>query len=344
MKPGAPRGLGRKSGQRLAHLRDRQQGGDRCGLRGGGACREAAHTSSPASTRNSWSRAARSAPTMPHDERFTLHADVQYPHRVREMLAANIFKIPETQIRVVAGDVGGGFGTKGWQYVEHRLTLVAARSLGRPVKWRCERSEALLADEHGRDVVAEAELALDTRSANSWGCASRTHQQYRRLSLVRPQPARDLRQPRRAGRHLRHSGGLCASDRRVLESARDRALSRRRPARGDLHHRAADRGCGARARARSRRAAPEESHPAIERCRSRRRLGGLNYDCGDFPGIMEMALKLGDAAGFATRRAEVEEARQAARPRHRQCDRARGRARPGIRRVALQHRRPARPC
>ena len=61
---------------------------------------------------------------------------------------------PSSSIRVVAGDVGGGFGTKGWQYAEHRLVLWAARKLGRPVKWRCERSEALLADEHGRDVVA----------------------------------------------------------------------------------------------------------------------------------------------------------------------------------------------
>src|SRR5215831_2551950 len=48
-------------------------------------------------------------------------------------------------MRVISGDVGGGFGTKGWQYVEHRLTLWAARKLGRPVKWTCERSETVLA-------------------------------------------------------------------------------------------------------------------------------------------------------------------------------------------------------
>src|SRR5665213_3491434 len=97
----------------------------------------------------------------PRDERFTLYADVQYPHRVRQMLANTIFKIPEQRIRVVAGDVGGGFGTKGWQYPEHRLVLWASRKLGRPVKWPCERSEAVLADEHGRDVVADVELGLD---------------------------------------------------------------------------------------------------------------------------------------------------------------------------------------
>src|SRR5256885_1102093 len=97
----------------------------------------------------------------PGEQRYTLHADVQYPHRVRTALATNILRVPEHQIRVIAGDVGGGFGTKGWQYPEHRLVLWAARKLGRPVKWRCERREAIPADEHARDNVTEAELALD---------------------------------------------------------------------------------------------------------------------------------------------------------------------------------------
>src|SRR5438270_5224500 len=97
----------------------------------------------------------------PGEERYTLYADCQYPHRVRNALAAQIFKVPESKIRVIAGDVGGGFGTKGWQYVEHRLVLWAARKLGRPVKWTSDRSEAIQADEHARDNVTEAELALD---------------------------------------------------------------------------------------------------------------------------------------------------------------------------------------
>src|SRR5213593_1366287 len=97
----------------------------------------------------------------PNEDRYTLYADVQYPHRVRNALASNVFKVPEHRIRVVAGDVGGGFGTKGWQYPEHRLVLWAARKLRRPVKWTCERREAILADEHARDNVSDAELALD---------------------------------------------------------------------------------------------------------------------------------------------------------------------------------------
>ena len=97
----------------------------------------------------------------PGEDRYTLHADVQYPHRVRNALASNIFQVPEHQIRVIVGDVGGAFGTKGWQYPEHKLVLWAARKLGRPVKWQCERREAIPADEHARDNVSEAELALD---------------------------------------------------------------------------------------------------------------------------------------------------------------------------------------
>src|SRR5258708_23398503 len=95
------------------------------------------------------------------EDRLTLYADVQYPHRVRHMLAQNVFKVPESKMRLISGDVGGGFGIKGWQYAQHLLTLWAARKLLRPVKWTCERSEAVMADEHGRDNIGEIELPLD---------------------------------------------------------------------------------------------------------------------------------------------------------------------------------------
>jgi len=95
------------------------------------------------------------------EDKYTLHADVQYPHRMRQLLAGAVFRIPEHKLHIIAGDIGGAFGAKGPQYPEHRLVLWAAKKLRRPVRWVCERSEAILADEHARDNVSEVELALD---------------------------------------------------------------------------------------------------------------------------------------------------------------------------------------
>ncbi len=97
----------------------------------------------------------------PAEDKYTLHTDVQYPHRMRQLLAGTVFRIPENKLHIIAGDIGGAFGAKGPQYPEHRLLLWAAKKLRRPVKWVCERSEAILADEHARDNVSEVELALD---------------------------------------------------------------------------------------------------------------------------------------------------------------------------------------
>jgi len=94
------------------------------------------------------------------DDSYTLYCDVQAPHAVRNLLAREVLRIPKDRIRVVALDIGGAFGGKG-PAIEHRLILWAAKRLDRPVKWQADRSEALLADEHGRDNAHEAELALD---------------------------------------------------------------------------------------------------------------------------------------------------------------------------------------
>jgi CO/xanthine dehydrogenase Mo-binding subunit len=88
---------------------------------------------------------------------FTLYTSTQLPHVARVL----ILGIPERKLRVVASDVGGGFGSKQVVYAEEGLVTWAARKLERPVKWVADRSEAFMSDAQGRDHVTHAELALD---------------------------------------------------------------------------------------------------------------------------------------------------------------------------------------
>jgi aerobic carbon-monoxide dehydrogenase large subunit len=97
----------------------------------------------------------------PRDDRYTLRCTVQGPHQVRRTLAHDVLRVPESKVRVIADNVGGGFGMKGAVYPEYQLALLATKLTGRPVKWISDRSEAFLSDEHCRDNVTEAELALN---------------------------------------------------------------------------------------------------------------------------------------------------------------------------------------
>jgi aerobic carbon-monoxide dehydrogenase large subunit len=95
-------------------------------------------------------------------DRFTLYCPTQNTHNVRGQLA-KVFGVPEDRLRIVCTDVGGGFGARGYAYPEHAALLFASRALGRPVKWRADRSENFLSEVHGRDSVVETELALDAQ-------------------------------------------------------------------------------------------------------------------------------------------------------------------------------------
>ena len=97
----------------------------------------------------------------PGTRRYMLYSSTQNVHGVRQTLAHHILHVPESRIRVVARDVGGGFGMKGNVYPEEAILVWAARRVGRPVKWIPTRSEALLGDYDGRDQKVAAELALD---------------------------------------------------------------------------------------------------------------------------------------------------------------------------------------
>jgi carbon-monoxide dehydrogenase large subunit len=91
--------------------------------------------------------------------RYILHTGIQAPHGTRT-LVAGVLKVPQSQVRVVTGEVGGSFGMRSGLYPEMILVLWAAKRLGRPVKWTSDRREAFLTDEHGRDNLSTAELAL----------------------------------------------------------------------------------------------------------------------------------------------------------------------------------------
>jgi carbon-monoxide dehydrogenase large subunit len=236
----------------------------------------------------------------PIDERYTLYADVQYPHRVRSALATNILRVPEHRIRVVAGDVGGGFGTKGWQYPEHRLVLWAARKLGRPVKWTCERREAIPADEHARDNVTEAELGLDAdgrfvglrvrtlASVGAYVSSDRnllaTFSNVATLAGVYTIPAAHVTvtsvlshtNPTAPYRGAGRPEATYVIERLIDDAARELGVDR--------------------VELRRRNLIPAARMPY-------RTALGVTYDCGDFATVMGKALELADVAGFETRRA-----------------------------------------
>ncbi|MBI2741241.1 MAG: xanthine dehydrogenase family protein molybdopterin-binding subunit [Rhodospirillales bacterium] len=97
----------------------------------------------------------------PDGQRYTFYSGIQRVHLFRRYLAEYILQAREAQVRVVSLDVGGSFGVKGALYHEQACVLLAARLVGRPVKWIASRSEAFLADAHGRDSFYETALALD---------------------------------------------------------------------------------------------------------------------------------------------------------------------------------------
>ena len=92
---------------------------------------------------------------------FTLWNTTQNPHVARLVISAFVGVAPEHKLRVIAPDVGGGFGSKIFIYPEEVVCLWASRRVDRPVKWVAERSESFLADAHGRDHVTHAEMAFD---------------------------------------------------------------------------------------------------------------------------------------------------------------------------------------
>ncbi len=237
----------------------------------------------------------------PAEDKYTLYADVQYPHRMRQLLAGTVFRIPENRLHIIAGDIGGAFGAKGPQYPEHRLVLWAAKKLRRPVKWVCERSEALLADEHARDNVSEVELALDAggkvlalrvntlAGLGAYVSSDRnllsTFQSVSAVVGVYTIPAAHVRitgvmtntNPTAPYRGAGRPEAIYLIERIIDDAARELGLDRLDLRRKNLIPPAA---------------MPWKTPLAF------------TYDCGDFAKGMDKALELADYAGFAKRKEE----------------------------------------
>jgi carbon-monoxide dehydrogenase large subunit len=94
-------------------------------------------------------------------DHYTLYTTSQNPHAIRLLMSAFVLAVPEHKVRVVAPDVGGGFGSKIYHYAEEALMICVSKKIGRPVKWTADRSEAFVSDAQGRDHVTRAQLALD---------------------------------------------------------------------------------------------------------------------------------------------------------------------------------------
>jgi aerobic carbon-monoxide dehydrogenase large subunit len=232
--------------------------------------------------------------------RYTLHTGIQAPHGTRALIA-DILKVPQAQVRVVTGDVGGSFGMRSGIYPEMVLVLWAARRLGRPVKWTSDRREGFVTDEHGRDNLSTVELALDADGA------------FLALRVAINLNVGAYLTQRSAGPGTNNIGGVAGV---YITPA--------------IHHRTTGVFTNTTPTGPYRGAGRPEATYAIERVIdvAARELGldpialrrknlilpsampfktGLvfTYDSGDFGRGMDLALSLADAAGFEKRRAEA---------------------------------------
>src|SRR5882762_10350696 len=233
--------------------------------------------------------------------RYTLHTGIQAPHGLRTLLAEQVFRVPQSAVRVVTGEVGGSFGMRSGIYPEMVLVLWAAKRLGRPVKWTSDRREGFVTDEHGRDNVSTAELALDASG------------KFLALRVAIHLNVGAYLTPRSAGPGTNNVGGIAGVYTTPAIHVQTSGVFSNTTPTGPY------RGAGR----------PEATY-AIERVIDvaamelkidpielrRRNLipasampfkTGLvfTYDCGEFERGMDMALGLADRAGFEKRRAEA---------------------------------------
>ncbi|HZM48176.1 MAG TPA: molybdopterin-dependent oxidoreductase [Burkholderiales bacterium] len=234
----------------------------------------------------------------PETGRYTVHAGSGGAPRFKEDVAI-MLDVEAKNVRVVMHDVGGNFGTRGFIYPEFCLAPWAARRVGRPVKWTCTRSEAFLSDYQGRDLAVEAELALDAegtflamRGSNIGNAGAHTanfspvRKGVEIMSSIYRMPAAWFR-ARATLSNTMMTRPYRSSGRPEVMYVMERLI--------DL----AARECGFdRIELRRRNLLTQAELPYTNPW-------GMIYDSGDYHGVMEKALALGDWQGFPARRAEA---------------------------------------
>jgi carbon-monoxide dehydrogenase large subunit len=235
----------------------------------------------------------------PGRDHYTVYACMQRPYIWRTMMTQGIFRIPEHSMTLIAGDVGGSFGMKGGLYPEVPVAAWAAKRIGRPVKWTCERSEALLADDQGRDMVVESTLALDENgkfTAMRLSSSNNLGAYITMLGFISTRGIADAvcgvySTPAVHGRaaavltntvpvsNYRAPGGTPGTyvmERTIDIAARETGIDP--------------------AELRRRNLIPPEAMPV-------KLPNHASYDCGDFPAVMDKCMKQSDYAGAAARKA-----------------------------------------
>ena len=195
-------------------------------------------------------------------DNLTLWNTSQNPHVARLVIAAFVGMAPEHKLRVIAPDVGGGFGSKIFIYPEEVVCLWAARKVQRPVKWTADRSESFLTDAHGRDHVTHAELALDANGKILALRAKTIANLGAYMSTFSSSVPTYLYATLAVG-PVRHPAHLLRGRRGLHQHRAGRRLSRRGTSGSDLRGRAAGGSGGAAAGHGSRRFAQAQFHQVV---------------------------------------------------------------------------------
>ena len=236
----------------------------------------------------------------PKTETYYLHATTQGVGPMRAQVSA-VLGVPPEKVRVVAEEVGGGFGVRFNAYPEYTTLLYAAKKLGRPVKWVGTRSEVFLGDEQARDIVHSAEVALDADGrilgmrfdylSNLGAYIAFTGAVVNTIGMVNViNGVYDVQAIHVRGRLVLTNTIPTAAYRGAGRPVASYALER-------LVDQAAHEIGMDPAEFRRRNMIPRSKMPY-------KQVSGFEYDCGDFPGVLEQAKKEADWDGFAKRREE----------------------------------------